>query len=146
MVVIAFIVPKNIKADNPGQACISDSRQVTVLGGNDLCVPLTSLDVTLTNGPGIDVCEACPTWYLSVWEWDGSTGYRQLGSSQPFSAGPVYTWTGLSWDSGSYPYIFLKWTFVSGPNGCPGFSTSPKFSGPYTPSGGQVSDSDFYPC
>jgi|GEM_PF-5544414 len=147
MTVIAFILPDKVKAGTPGQVSFADSRNVPESDCNYLCAPLTSLDVTVTNGDGVTVCWSCLTWYISVWEWDGSTGYRQIGANQPFSSGPVYTWTGLNWDDSNYPCIVLRWHFVDAGNGCPGFTTNDvirTFCPPNVPN--PLSTSDFYPC
>ncbi|MCK9219599.1 MAG: hypothetical protein M0P47_06075 [Bacteroidales bacterium] len=76
------------------------------------CSPLALVDVTVTNKPIISVCDDCDTWYLSLWEWDGSTGYNQLGSAIPFDNGPVYSWTGVNWDFATYPCLVLIWHYV----------------------------------
>jgi hypothetical protein len=113
------------------------------------CAPLNTVDVTLTNNPGADVCNSCPTWYISVWEWDGNTGYKQIGSPQPFSNGPVYKWKNLTWDFTNYPCLVLLWHYVdtNGDHGC-GYSTPDQYSNPYCPSSPPSlwPPTDFYPC
>jgi hypothetical protein len=112
--------------------------------------PENSVDVTLTNDGGADVCNSCPTWYISVWEWDGNTGYQQIGSPKTFSSGPNYKWTGLTWDYTNYPCLVLIWHYVdtNGDGGC-GYSTPDQHHSQCWTNGNPQttwSVSDFYPC
>lgn len=148
LIVIAFAPPDKVKAGTPGQVSLSDSRQVLDLDGNASCVPLISLEVTVTNGSSTDICEGCPTWYISVWEWDGSSGYHQIGSSQAFSSGPTYHWPVLTWDYPNYRCLVLVWHYVdTGGGGCGFTMKDSRLSQCWSsnpPS--SWSEPDFYPC
>ena len=122
--------------------------QPNVVGMTD-CAPTNTIDVTLTNNGMVSTCNSCPEWYISVWEWDGGTGYVRIGVAKPFSSGSTYCWLGLNWDYTNYQCLILIWKYVptGGNTGC-GYSTSDKYSLPYcplspTPSWGPT---DFYPC
>ena len=123
--------------------------QPNVVGMTD-CAPLTSVDVTLTNKADNDPCSGCATWYISVWEWDGGSGYQQIGSPLAFSSGPPYSWTGLTWDYTNYPCLVLIWHYksIGGANGC-GYSTPDQYHSQCWYGGNPPSTwpvSDFYPC
>jgi hypothetical protein len=144
IIVFAFTFTDKVNADNPGQVCISDFRQCPALDENASCAPLTLINVSLQNQSGVSVCESCPTWYVSVWETDGTT-YIQIGADQSFmSSAPLYKWPNINWDQ-SYPYIFLVWKYV-GP-GCSPCPTNTVNSNPiYLPSTlGWNTFTDFYP-
>ncbi len=148
LIVIVFAPPDKIKAGTPGQISISDSRHVPDWDNNVSCAPVNSVDVTLTNSGGVDICNSCPEWYVSVWEWDGGTGYVRIGSWQPFSSGLTFSWPGLSWDYTNYHCLVLIWHYVPTGiyNGC-GFST-PDQQIHICPSSplSSWSVADFYPC
>lgn len=107
-----------------------------------LPAPTISIDVTLTNSPGTCPVMSCKTWYVSVWEWDGSSGYAQIGSAQSLGPNQTYwSWSSLSYDT-SYHYIALRWHF-SGTCSC--CTTNDVFTDKlYT--GSPVQFVDFYPC
>jgi hypothetical protein len=132
----------------PSIRALGFNDQPTVVGMTN-CTPLTSVNVTLTNSGGTDVCNSCPTWYISVWEWDGGTGYAQISTSLPFSSGPTYSWSSLLWDYTNYHCLVLIWHYVdtNGDGGC-GYSTPDQQIHQCWPNNppSSWSKSDFYPC
>ena len=127
MIVMAFTLPVKVNASNPGHVSISDSRQGTALEDNDLCTPLTSINVSLQNSATTNsVCESCPTWYVSVWETNGLT-FTQIGVDQAYTLSPsLYMWPNINWDSPDC--IFLVWRH-SQPSACGPCSTTSISSG-----------------
>ena len=117
-----------------------------IIEDNSNCAPLTSLTVTLKNDPAYDVCAGCATWYISLYEWDGSTTYRLIGSAKTFLSGPTYSWSGVNWDDTNYPYLVLVWHYVNtGGGGC-GYSTPDQYLVAPYPTTNPWLPTDFWPC